>query len=93
LCKFCKNEHNNNHRILDYKNYIPEENEIKKELNEFKKNIDKFKNIIQNIIKIFNKIIENLETFHKINFDIINNYSSNNKNYQILKNIKEIKNN
>jgi len=37
LCKLCKNEHNNNHRILDYKNYIPEENAIKSELNEFKK--------------------------------------------------------
>ena len=42
---------------------------------------------------IFNKIIENLDTFHKINFDIINNYNSNNKNYQILKNIEEINNN
>ena len=93
LCKLCKNEHNNNHRILDYKNYIPEENAIKSELNEFKKKIDKFKNIIQNIVGIFNKIIENLDTFHKINFDIINNYNSNNKNYQILKNIEEINNN
>ena len=93
LCKLCKNEHNNNHRILDYKNYIPEENAIKSELNEFKKKIDKFKNIIQNIVGIFNKIIENLDIFHKINFDIINNYNSNNKNYQILKNIEEINNN
>ena len=93
LCKRCKNEHNTHHKILDFKNYIPKEKQIKEELNKFKMKIDKFKDIIDNIIKIFNKIIENLENFHKINFDIINNYDINIQNYQILKNKDEIKNN
>ena len=34
-----------------------------------------------------------MEIFYKINYDMINNYKKENINYQILKNINEIKNN
>ena len=91
LCKACYNSHNKNHNIYKYKDIIQEENKIKAELNNFKIKIDKFKNIIQQITKVFDTIIENLELFHKINADIINNFDSNNTNYQIMKNINEIK--
>ena len=94
LCMLCeKNHNNNNHKIIYYKDIIPNENIIKEEINKFRKKIDKFKNKIENIIKMLDKVIENIEIYYKINTEIINNFEFNNRNYQILQNINEIKNN
>ncbi len=50
-------------------------------------------NNIKEIIYKLNKVIVNFENYYKIVNDTINNYNISNRNYEILKNIKEINNN
>jgi len=93
LCLQCEIKHNNNHEIINYRNILPDENKIKEEIKEFRNKIDKLNNKIDNIIKILNKVKENIEIYYKINEDIINGYKIEDRNYEILYNINEIKNN
>ena len=67
--------------------------EIKEEVKGFRKKIDTFNENINLLIKILEKIKQNMEIYYKINYDMINNYNNDNINYQILENINEIKNN
>ena len=55
--------------------------------------IDLFKHNVNIIINILKKVIENMNLYYKINEDIINNYNSNNRNYEILYNLRKIKEN
>ena len=48
----CEQKHDKYHKIINYKNILPDEEEIKKELKEFKNKIDKFKNVIKEKIII-----------------------------------------
>jgi len=92
LCFQCVIEHNN-HEIINYINILPDENKIKEEIKEFRNKIEKLNNKINNIIKVLNKVKENIEIYYKINNDIFNNYKIEDRNYEILYNINEIKNN
>ena len=92
ICIECEKAHKM-HDILSYCDLFPEQNEKQKELDEFKNLIDKVKIEIKEIINICDNFIGNIEIYYKIYNDIINNYDYNNKNrnYQILKNINDIK--
>ena len=92
LCMHCEKNHQD-HKIINYKNIKINKEEIKQNLSQFRTKIDIFNNKIKDIINILNKIIDNIEIFYKINFDILNNYTLENYNYQILQNINDIKNN
>ena len=91
LCNLCEKEHLS-HKIVYYKEIIPNENEVKKLLYEFKIKIDKFNSDIRGIVKMLNKVIENMDIFYNINCDILNSYEPTKGNYQTLQNINEIKN-
>ena len=93
LCMFCEKNHDNNHKKIEYKNIIESKNEIKKEINNFKNKIYIFINNIKEIIEKLNNVIKNITIYYKINCDIINNYDIKKKNYEIIKNVNEIKNN
>ena len=95
LCMLCENEHNkdNNHNIIDYKRLIENKNELNNEMNKFKKKIDKFNDEIKKIIELLNDIIKKMNIYYEINNNFLNNYEPQNKNFEILQNIKEIKNN
>ena len=92
ICLECEKNHKN-HKILSYSDLFPEENKKKTELNEFRSLLNKVKNEINEIKNICDKFSENVESYYTIYSDIINNYNYNNKNrnYQILKNINDIK--
>ena len=92
ICIECEKAHKK-HEILSYSDLFPEQNEKKKELDDFKNLVDKVKNEIIEIKSICDYYMENIEIYYKIYSDIINNYDYNNKNrnYQILKNISDIK--
>ena len=85
LCMLCENEHNN-HKILDFKNLLIDKDDllkINKDLNEV---IENFKYKINRIKYIFDKMINILDLYYKINNDIINNYNINKRiiiNYKI----------
>ena len=91
ICKKCGNNHFK-HDLISYNKILIDNNEIiLKKLDGIKKEIDKFKNKINEIIQKFNIIKENIEEYYKIIKNITTNYIINKKrNYEILKNIKEI---
>ena len=90
LCTSCDNIHNKKHKIINYKYIIKNEDEIKQKMNIFRKKIDKLNTNIKDIIRILNKVMENIETYYTINYDILNNYDKLNKNYYRLQNINDI---
>ena len=91
MCLSCYNEHNN-HEIIPYENIIPDIDEIKNENFKFRDTIDIFKSDIKIIICKLNKVIENMDIYYNIYNNIINNYEKKNRNYEILQNINEIRN-
>ena len=86
----CEKGHNSNHGIINYKNILPDEDEIKQELKIFRNKIDKFKEIVSEIINMLNKVSENMENYYQINYDILYNYNLQQRNYEILSNINSV---
>jgi surface protein len=91
LCKSCEKQHNKSHQIILYQNIFQNEEEITEKMNKFRKSIDIFNTDIREMIKILNKVKEKVENYYQINYDIVNNYDTLNKNYYILQNISDIK--
>jgi len=93
ICAACENSHNE-HELIYYDKLIIEDNRILKYIEETKKEIDIFnKDIKEKIIKL-NKIIENIEGYYNIIYNIIQKYiNDKKKNYQILITIDKIINN
>ena len=59
-------------------------------MNELRTKINNLKAEIKEITNKFNKVISNLEAYYDMANKVINNYTENNKNYQILKSINNI---
>jgi len=91
LCMKCESKHNNFHRIINFKTIFPDEEQIKEDIKLFRKKIDKFKEIITELINILNNVSLNIEKYYKIIFNLLNDYDSRKRNYEILKNINSIK--
>ena len=70
---------------------MPKKDELIVNNKKLKYYIDLFNHNVSIIIDILNKVIENMNLYYKINEDIINNYNSNNINYEILYNINKRK--
>jgi hypothetical protein len=87
----CESKHNNFHRIINFKTIFPDEEQIKEDIKLFRKKIDKFKEIITELINILNNVSLNIEEYYKIIFNLLNDYDSRKRNYEILKNINSIK--
>ena len=86
----CQKNHKG-HKIIYYRDIIQDHEEISENLEIFKEKIIKLKEIANNIITMLNKVTSNMDIYYKINFDISNNYNVQNKNYEYLQNINEIK--
>ena len=88
ICYSCDDDHMEHHTIYlgDIK---PNINDTKSKLSNIKKEIDIFINKIREIIKQLNDIIDNINIYYEIYNNILNNYSKQNRNYQILQNIKD----
>ena len=90
ICMICENNHDK-HELITYGKIIIEDDKIIEGKKEIRKEINEFEDKINNIIKELEIIKENIEEYYKIINDIIDNYINNKKrNYEILKNIKEI---
>ena len=95
ICNQCETNHGN-HKMIKFQDITPNKNsadKLKLKIEQFKKKIDILNNKMNEIKKIFNKVIENLEIYYKINYDILKNYEAQSKNYYILQNINDIQNN
>ena len=71
---------------------LPNKNGLIESIKVYKEKINLLEDNIKKIIKFFKEIIKNLNTFHKINEDIINNYNSHKMNYEILYSLNNMKN-
>ena len=87
----CLKNHSN-HKIESFENIIPNQDEARNKLDQLREEINTFNNNIKRIINGLNQLIDNIETYYKIFDNILINYNIKNKNYQVLKNINEIKN-
>ena len=92
ICIICEDEHNN-HDIIELSKILIKKDDFNKVLKELKESIDKYKYKIKIIKEIFDKIINILDMYYKINNDIFNNYNMNKRNYYNLLNINSFKNN
>ena len=93
LCKQCDMEHDNNHKIISYKDIKPNINEIKNKMEDFKNIIESFNNKINEIIILLQNVKDNIEKFYIISENLINNFNMKNRNYQIFYNINNNNNN
>ena len=91
ICLSCQNQHKN-HNYIFYRNIMPDIDKIKNEMNILKKTIDNFKNNINKIIKCLTKVMMNIEIYHKIYNDIINNYESKNRTFELMQSLNEMDN-
>jgi hypothetical protein len=91
ICSLCTNEHKG-HKVIAYKDIIPNISDIKNQLNYIRSKIDEANKIIKETINKLNKIIENNEIYYNILKNMTESYDDKNINYEILQNIKELKN-
>ena len=92
LCTICENNHLGHNQIL-LRSMMPNKNELLIKFNDFKKKIKVFNGNINRIITILKIVKENINNYCKLEEYLINNYEPNERNYEILYNIKEIINN
>ena len=91
-CFSCDEQHRQ-HKTINLVDLKPNMDKIKNKILQLKKEIETFKKEIEKAIMKLNKLNESLDIFYEINNDILNKYEMKNRNYQILENIKLIKNN
>ena len=90
LCILCENEHKG-HDSVHYKDILLDKNKILETFEELKNYIIKFKCKVNIIQEIFNRTIFILDTYYQVNYNILNNYNINKRNYLIFI-ILEVKN-
>jgi surface protein len=91
ICFSC--EGHENHKIEDLGNLKPNIEEKKKILSEFKLCIDKINKGIKEVIEELNGFMLYINKYYEINNNIVENYDTKRRNFQVLKNLKEINNN
>ena len=91
ICILCENDHKA-HDIFDLSKILISKNELEILMKGLSEAIHKFKFKINIMEKILNRMVIILETFYKVNNDIINNYDTSKRNFHKLENINFIKN-
>ena len=98
-CEKCKNnictlcDEHKSHKKKYFVDIMPNKNELIENNKLLKKNIDLFNINVRIIINILNEVMNKMNTYYKINEDIINNYNNKNINYEIIYNLHKIKKN
>ena len=89
ICFSCDEEHKK-HPTLFLGELKPNMEETKNKIVIINKEIDSFNNKIKGIIEQLNELMGFINTYKEICSNIVNIYEKQNRNYQILQNIKEI---
>ena len=92
ICYSCDEEHEG-HKTIFLGDIKPNIIETNNQLLEMKKIIDDFNNKIKAIIVKLNELVDDVNILYEINNTILNNYEKQNRNYQILQNVKGISTN
>jgi len=101
LCSECEMNHNlfrkNNdtHKIMHFYEILSNNDEyiekLRGNIKDFRHKIDLLKIELSKLTNIINSVINNFEIYYNIYYDLISNYEIVERNYHILKNIKNIK--
>ena len=92
ICVSCENNHIN-HDISDFGKILLNKNELLYSMKNLKKLIEKFRFKIDMIKSILEKMMNMLDKYYKINYDIYINYDMKKLNYYQLLNLNNINNN
>ena len=100
LCSECEMNHNifrksnDIHKIMHFYEILSNNDEylqkLKENIKQFRHKIDLLKIELNKLTNIINKVINNYEIYYNIYYDLISNYEIVERNYHILKNIKNI---
>lgn len=93
LCMKCEKKHKKHKNLSYLGDLLIDEEENLIQLNELKGYIKEFHSSVDEIISKLNEVKNNIELYYKIIRNIYNNYSCDNINYQIIKNLHEVNKN
>ena len=92
LCVLCEKEHYN-HNLIDLGKIILIKDELLNDNENLKNLIDIFKYRSKLMIEILNNMMNIMDSFYKINNDLINNFNESRRNYNSFKNLYYMQNN
>jgi surface protein len=90
LCLKCELKHNENHKIIEFKDILPNKNflnKVKSMQSKFREYIDRFQEEINKIVKTLHSFLDSLNTYYQINEEIVKNYDLRHRNYFSIKNV------
>ena len=91
LCTLC--DGHKNHKRIFFVDVLPKKEEKKEKLKYLKSTIDEFNSEIKVLICRLNEVTNKINIYYKIYEDMINNYDNKNRNYEIIYNINQFKDN
>ena len=89
ICFSCDDEHSQ-HNTKSLVEFKPDISLSKTKVEEIKLETEILSNQINNINKMVNELLDELNIYYEIDKNILKNYEAKNRNYQILQNINQI---
>ena len=90
LCLKCELRHNEKHKLIAFKDILPNKNflnKVKSMQNKFREYIDRLQEEINKIEKTLHSFLDSLNNYYQINEEIVKNYDLRHRNYFSIKNI------
>ena len=90
LCIKCELRHNENHKLIAFKDILPNKNflnKVKSIQNKFREYIDRLQEEINKIVKTLYSFLDSLNNYYQINEEIVKNYDLRHRNYFSIKNV------
>ena len=90
LCLKCEMRHNLKHKIIEFKDILPNKHflgKVKVTQSKFREYIDQMQEEINKIVRTLHSFLDSLNAYYQINEEIVNNYDLRLRNYFSIKNI------
>ena len=90
LCLKCELRHNLKHKIIEFKDILPNKHflgKVKSTQCKFREYIDKMQEEINKIVRTLHSFLDSLNAYYQINEEIVKNYDLRLRNYFSIKNI------
>ena len=90
LCLKCEMRHNIKHKIIEFKDILPNKHflgKVKYTQNKFREYIDKMQEEINKIVRTLHSFLDSLNAYYQINEEIVKNYDLRLRNFFSIKNI------
>ena len=90
LCLKCEMRHNLKHKIIEFKDILPNKHflgKVKATQSKLREYIDQMQEEINKIVRTLHSFLDSLNAYYQINEEIVNNYDLRLRNYFSIKNI------